>query len=243
MQKLKKLIQPLLIMFVMAALAACGTTLPAATGPDTNTAKTPVSDTDTAEVKDAVKVDAKDTATDSVSGTDTTPVIDAPETASRDTYIIQPGDVLTISVWRERDLQGELAVRPDGGINFPLVGEIIAAGKTIEQLKADIATKLSKYVPDPAVTVTVKNSLGNKIYVVGKVNKPGDYMTNRNVDVMQALSMAGGPNPYASVNKIKILRRVNGEQKTFLFKYSQVEKGKNLEQNIILQGGDIVVVP
>jgi polysaccharide export outer membrane protein len=156
---------------------------------------------------------------------------------------VQPGDILTISVWREKDLQGEVAVRPDGGINFPLVGDILVAGKTIEQIQLDIAAKLTKYVPDPVVTATVKQSQGNKIYVVGKVNRPGEFASNRTIDVMQALSMAGGPNPYAAVNKIKIIRRINGEQKTFLFKYSQVEKGKNLEQNIVLQGGDIVVVP
>lgn len=249
MQRLEKLLRPLLVILLMAALASCGTAPVAATGPDTNTTTAPAPGTEmkgaavTTPLADAAKTDAKNTATDSVSGTDTTSVKDAPETASRETYIIQPGDVLTISVWREKDLQGEMAVRPDGGLNFPLVGEIVAAGKTIEQLKTDIAAKLTKYVPDPVVTVTVKQAQGNKIYVVGKVNKPGDYFVNRNVDVMQALSMAGGPNPYASVNKIKILRRVNGEQKTFLFKYSQVEKGNNLEQNIILQGGDIVVVP
>jgi polysaccharide export outer membrane protein len=251
MPKLKKLLQPILIVLLMATLAACGTIPAAATGPDTNTATAPSPDTAAADLKDSVttpvtdaaKVDVKDTATDSVPGTDTAPVKDVAETASRETYIIQPGDVLTISVWREKDLQGEVAVRPDGGLNFPLVGEMVAAGKTIEQLKVDIAAKLSKYVPDPVVTATVKQSQGNKIYVVGKVNKPGEYVSNRTVDVMQALSMAGGPNPYAAVNKIKILRRINGEQKTFLFKYSQVEKGKNLEQNIVLQGGDIVVVP
>jgi polysaccharide biosynthesis/export protein len=251
MPRLKKLLQPILIVLLMATLAACGTIPAAATGPDTNTVTAPTpetavadaNDTDATPLVDAAKADAKDTATDSVSEAGTTPVIDAPETASRDTYIIQPGDVLTISVWRERDLQGEMAVRPDGGINFPLVGEIVAAGKTIEQLKTDIAAKLAKYVPDPVVMATVKNSLGNKIYVVGNVNKPGEYASNRTIDVMQALSMAGGPNAFAAVNKIKILRRVNGEQKTFLFKYSQVEKGKNLGQNIVLQGGDIVVVP
>jgi polysaccharide export outer membrane protein len=243
MPRLKKLLQPILIVLLMATLAACGTIPAATTGPDTNTVTAPAPDTATADLKDsaatpvadAAKADAKDTAT--------APAKDAAETASRDTYIIQPGDVLTISVWRERDLQGEMAVRPDGAINFPLVGEIVAAGKTIEQLKTDIAAKLAKYVPDPVVMATVKNSLGNKIYVVGNVNKPGDYTSNRTIDVMQALSMAGGPNAFAAVNKIKILRRVNGEQKTFLFKYSQVEKGKNLEQNIVLQGGDIVVVP
>lgn len=187
---------------------------------------------------------AKDKTTNSTSGAVASPVIGAAETVvARDTYVIQPGDILTISVWREEDLQGEYAVRPDGGLNFPLAGEIAASGKTIEQLQKEITGKLAKYVPDPVVTATVKQSLGNRIYVVGKVHKPGDFSVNRNIDVMQALSMAGGPTPYASVNKIKILRRINGEQKTFVFRYADVEKGKKLEQNIVLQGGDIVVVP
>jgi polysaccharide export outer membrane protein len=226
MQIFKKLFQSLLI---VATLASCGT-ITAAPGPDvdvsnTNTSAAPV--TATAPASDASAVDTKATQ----------------EITHPDAYIIQPGDVLTISVWKEKDLQGEMAVRPDGGLNFPLVGEIVATGKTIEQLKTEISTKLAKYVPDPVVTVTIKQAQGNKIYVVGKVNKPGEFFANRNIDVMQALSMAGGPNPFAAVNKIKILRRINGEQKTFVFKYSQVEKGKNLEQNIVLQGGDIVVVP
>ena len=162
---------------------------------------------------------------------------------SIDSYVIQPGDMLDISVWKEKDLEKELMVRPDGGLNFPLIGDIIASGKTIAQLQKELTTKLTKYVPDPVLTISIKQSLGNKIYIVGKVNKPGDYIAIRNIDVMQALSMAGGPTPYASVNKIKILRRMNGEQKVFLFKYSHVEKGEDLEQNIVLQGGDIVVVP
>jgi polysaccharide export outer membrane protein len=234
MSRLKNLFQPMLIILVMVAMASCGTN-PLAAEPDTNTAKTPVPDTATTDVKD--------TATAPAPNVGVAPVKDAQETAPRDAYIVQPGDLLTISVWREKDLQGEVAVRPDGGINFPLAGDVVVAGKTIEQIQKDIAAKLTKYVPDPVVTASVKQSQGNKIYVVGKVNKPGEFASNRTIDVMQALSMAGGPNPYASVNKIKILRRVNGEQKTFLFKYSQVEKGKNLEQNIVLQGGDIVVVP
>jgi polysaccharide export outer membrane protein len=160
-----------------------------------------------------------------------------------DTYMVQPGDLLSIDVWKEKDLQRELMVRPDGGLDFPLIGDIDVTGKTIEQLRKELATKLAKYVPDPVVTISVKQSLGNKIYVVGKVNKPGDYIVIRNTDVMQALSMAGGLNPYASANKIKILRREHGVLKSMPFKYSQVEKGENLEQNIILQGGDVVVVP
>jgi len=235
MQRFKKLFQSILI---VAALASCGTTSPvAATGPDANTVKTAAPDTATADVKDTA------TAPVSITGTAPAPVKDTQEISPHDAYIVQPGDVLTISVWREKDLQGEVAVRPDGGINFPLAGDIVVAGKTIEQIQKDIAAKLTKYVPDPVVTASVKQSQGNKIYVVGKVNKPGEFASNRTIDVMQALSMAGGPNPYAAVNKIKIIRRINGEQKIFYFKYSRVEKGKDLEQNIILQGGDIVVVP
>lgn len=227
MQTLKKLIQPLSIVLAIAALASCGTAPSSASGPETNT----------------VKMSEPNTVTAPVSDTTAAPAKDAQDAAPRDTYIVQPGDVLTISVWREKDLQGELAVRPDGGINFPLAGDIVVAGKTIEQIQKDVAAKLTKYVPDPVVTASVKQSQGNKIYVVGKVNKPGEFASNRTIDVMQALSMAGGPNPFASVNKIKIIRRVNGEQKIFYFKYSRVEKGEDLEQNIILQGGDVVVVP
>jgi len=222
MQRFKKLFQ---LVLIVATLASCST----------NPATAPVTDTAMANVKDAAAAH--------LPGDTTAPVKDAQETLLHGTYIIQPGDLLTISVWKEKDLQGETAVRPDGGLNFPLVGEIVAAGKTADQLKTDITAKLTKYVPDPVVIVMVKQILGNKIFVIGKVNRPGEFVANRNMDVMQALTMAGGPNPYAAVNKIKIIRRVNGEQTTFRFKYSQVEKGEDLEQNIILQGGDTVVVP
>ena len=174
--------------------------------------------------------------------TDKTTATNAPAAAG-DSYLIQQGDDLLISVWKEKDLQGEVMVRPDGGISFPLAGDLAVAGKTTTQVEKDLAAKLQKYVPDPVVTVMVKQSTGNKIYVIGKVNRPGEYPTNRTVDVMQALSMAGGLTPYASVNRIKILRRENGELKSIPFKYSRVEKGEDLQQNIVLQGGDVVVVP
>lgn len=225
MQIFQKLFQSMLITVTLTACAI----------PPTATSGTSNQGAETSAASGAVTAPASSPAGPDARG--------GSETTGRDAYVIQPGDVLSISVWREKDLQGEMAVRPDGGLNFPLVGEIIAAGRTIEQLKADISARLAKFVPDPVVTVSVKQSLGNRIYVIGKVNKPGEFAANRTIDVMQALSMAGGPNPFASVNKIKILRRVNGEQKTFLFNYSRVEKGKDLEQNIVLQGGDIVIVP
>ena len=184
------------------------------------------------------------------SPSDSAPPAAAPATAPttelsaiEGSYVVQPGDILFISVWKEKDLQTEVMVRPDGGLNFPLAGDVSASGKTIEQLRKDLVARLTKFVPDPVVTVAVKQSAGNKVYVVGKVSRPGEFIATRNIDVMQALSMAGGPTPYASLNKIKILRRVNGELKSIPFKYSRVEKGEDLEQNIVLQGGDVVVVP
>jgi polysaccharide export outer membrane protein len=158
-------------------------------------------------------------------------------------YILQPGDVLEISVWKEKDLQRDVVVLPDGSLSFPLAGEIQASNKTVEQLRKEISTRLAKYIPGAVVTVSAKQIQGNKIYVVGKVNRPGEFITSRYVDVMQAISIAGGVTPFAAVNSIQVLRRVNGVQTAIPFKYSKVESGSSLESNIILQSGDVVVVP
>lgn len=158
-------------------------------------------------------------------------------------YKIQPGDVLSISVWREPDMQLEVLVKPDGRLSFPLVGELSALGKTTAQLKKEVTAGLIKFIPDLSVNVAVKQPAGNKVYVIGKVNKPGEFVMSRQLDVMQALSVAGGTAKFASLDKITILRRQNGKQKIYLFEYSAVEEGKNLSQNILLQSGDIIVVP
>ncbi len=160
-----------------------------------------------------------------------------------DRYRIQPGDVLSVSVWKEENMTRDVIVRPDGQMTFPLVGEISAAGDSVENLRTQIAEKLNKYIPDPVVTVSVRQLDGNKVYVIGKVNRPGEIQVVRNLDVMQALSVAGGTSTYAALNDIKILRRENGKLRAMSFKYAEVEKGKRLEQNIILQAGDVVVVP
>lgn len=159
-------------------------------------------------------------------------------------YLLQPGDQLHISVWREADLNTETIILPDGRISFPLVGEIHAAGHNIMEVRKMVSAGLTKYIPDPVVTVSATQLSGNKIYVIGKVNRPGELPISRNIDVMQALSMAGGTSTYAALNKIKILRRdKNGRQSAIKFEYGDIEKGKNLEQNIILEAGDTVVVP
>jgi polysaccharide export outer membrane protein len=163
--------------------------------------------------------------------------------AGDDQYGVQPGDVLQVSVWKETELQAEVLVRPDGGISFPLAGSLVVSGMGVAQVSAALADRIRRYIPDPLVTVAIKQVSGNRIYVVGKVNRPGEYAMNRPVDVMQALSLAAGATPYADLSGIRILRRENGRQLAIRFDYTDVERGKALEQNIVLKGGDTVVVP
>ena len=173
-----------------------------------------------------------------------TPAFAESETVpAAEAYRIEPGDVLEIAVWREEGLEREVLVRPDGGLSFPLVGNVQASGKSVEQLQAEVSDKLKRFIPDPSVTVAVKQLSGNKIYVIGKVNRPGEFIATRNVDIVQALSMAGGMTPYAAVNKIRVLRRNGDKQSAVPFAYGDIEKGENLEQNLLLRAGDVVVVP
>lgn len=167
----------------------------------------------------------------------------AAEAKAGGAYEIGPEDLLEISVWREKDLQREVLVRPDGWITFPLVGPLLAAGKTTQQLQAELSERLQKYIPDPVVTVTVQKIQGLKVFVLGRVEKPGEYMVGRYVDVLQALSLAGGLTPFANEDEIKILRRENGQERVIPFNYSEVARGRKLEQNIRLRAGDIVMVP
>jgi len=158
-------------------------------------------------------------------------------------YLIGPGDVLEISVWKEDGLQKEVLVRPDGGVTFPLVGDLLAGGRTAAQLQEIIVTKIKRFIPEPSVTVSVLKVNNNKIYVVGKVKRPGEFPATHYVDVMQALAMAGGLDPYANASGIKILRRTKGKEVAYQFEYDTVASGDKLEQNIILKSGDVVVVP
>jgi polysaccharide export outer membrane protein len=163
--------------------------------------------------------------------------------AAETPYVVQAGDILQVSVWKETDLQAEVLVRPDGGISFPLAGEISAAGHSIEDIRAQIDQRLRKYIPEPVVTVALKVIGGNRIYVLGKVSRPGDFALARPLDVMQALSLAGGATPYANLDDIQILRREGDHQVALSFSYGDVGRGKRLAQNVLLQSGDTVVVP
>jgi polysaccharide export outer membrane protein len=158
-------------------------------------------------------------------------------------YKLQPGDVLIVSVWKETDLQSDVLIRPDGGISFPLAGELPAAGRTVAELNTALEGRVRKFIPDAVVTVTVKSSTGNRIYVVGKVAHAGDFPLIGSVDIVQALSMAGGATPFADTNAIRVLRREGAQQVSIRFRYGDIEHGRRLSQNILLQSGDTVVVP
>lgn len=171
------------------------------------------------------------------------PALSAQENPAGDNYLVNPGDVLAVSVWKEEGLQQEVLVRPDGKFSFPLAGDVQAEGQSIDGIRIELTEKLGKYIPDLVVSVSVRQILGNKVYVIGQVNRPGEIIANPQVDVMQALSIAAGTNAFANLNDIKILRRTDGILEAIEFRYRDIEKGKRLEQNIMLQAGDVVVVP
>jgi polysaccharide export outer membrane protein len=163
---------------------------------------------------------------------------------ARDPYRVNPGDVLQITVWKEPDLQRELLVNPDGHFAFPLAGDMVAEGKTVEQVRQELTEKLGRFIPDVVVTVSALQLNGNKVYVLGKVNRANEFVMTRTLDVLQAISMAGGPTPFAKLDDIRILRRGDqGTQIAIPFRYSDVQAGKKLEQNILLRAGDTIVVP
>ena len=161
-------------------------------------------------------------------------------------YKINAGDVLSLQVWNEPSLSADqFSVRPDGFISIPVVGELRASQKTIVELQASIAKGLSRYLKDqPTVVVSVLANNGNVVYVLGKVGRPGAFPLNGPMDVTQALAFAGGLNSFAAENKIKILRRDNsGQQRSIRYKYGHIKDGVELETNILLKSGDVVLVP
>ena len=113
-------------------------------------------------------------------------------------YQLGPEEVLMISVWKDEHLTKDAVVRPDGMISFPLVGDLPAAGHTVEDIRQDLAKRLSRYVPNPHVSVAIIKLQSYKIYVMGRVNKPGEYLIGHYTDVLQALSLAGGLTPFAA---------------------------------------------
>ncbi len=167
----------------------------------------------------------------------------AQNSINKSRFVLGPEDILEISVWQDNNLTKQVVILPDGYISFPLIGDIHAAGKTIPELKQEIVKRLKEYIASPVVTVMVVKVNSYKIYIVGKVNKPGVYTLGRHIDVMQALALAGGTTPFADLSHIIILRKEKNKQIKINFNYQEVSEGKDLSQNILLRSGDVIVVP
>ena len=159
-------------------------------------------------------------------------------------YVVGHQDILAITVWKEPELSiKELVVRPDGKISLPLVGDIIANGLTPKQLQDEIAGKLKEFVAAPNVFVVVLKTVSKSVSVVGQVGKPGTYIIGGPTTVLEILARVGGLTELAKEKSIKILRKENGKEVQFPFNYKDAIRGKNLQQNIQLKDGDIVMVP
>lgn len=171
--------------------------------------------------------------------------VNAPVAAVDSNYPIGPGDILGISVWKDEALTKDVVVLPDGVISFPLLGLVHVAGKTVAQLKADLEEKIQQFVSEPVVNVEVKQVNSMVVFVIGRVNLPGAgrLVLNSNMNVLQALAMAGGLNPFAKRNSIKVFRKEGDKTLIFRFHYDDVVEGERLEENIQLKRYDIIVVP
>lgn len=156
-------------------------------------------------------------------------------------YLIGPGDVLEVSVWKDDMLNKDLLVRPDGMISFPLIGEVSAAGRTVEELRVEIQTRIKKYVPEAPVTVILKQLNSTRIYILGKVAHPGPYIMSQQVSVAQALAMAGGLTPFADANDLVIIRQTPEGQQVIPVNYEAFIRGKKPDGNIYLEANDTLV--
>jgi polysaccharide export outer membrane protein len=159
-------------------------------------------------------------------------------------YRIAPPDVLEISIWGEPELRREnLIVRPDGKVSFPLVGDLEVAGKTTAEVKGLLEQAIQQFIPQASASVIITQMGSMQFYVLGKVARPGMFNIATELNVLQALSMAGGLTPFAREGDIVVVRVQGGVTVRLPFDYGRVRSGRNLEQNILLQRGDVVLVP
>jgi len=158
-------------------------------------------------------------------------------------YIIGTGDLLELSVWKDPALSRQMIVLPDGKVSLPLAGLVSAAGKTVEQFEQEVKQKIKPFISKPVLDISVVQMNSMMIYIVGKVHSPGRFPLTTDITVLQAIAMAGGPNRFADTDSIQVHRDVGGKTVQLNFDYDDVLEGVQLEQNIRLKRGDVVVVP
>lgn len=158
-------------------------------------------------------------------------------------YIIGRGDQLRVMVWKEKDLSQAMSVRIDGRISLPLIGDVMAAGKTISGLTHELEKRFASVVTDPAVSVMLIQSKSWRYYIIGKINKPGEFPIDFPITILQAIAKSGGFTQWAKSDNISILRQTDGHDKIFKFNYDAVTKGRDLAQNVQIKPGDTIIVP
>lgn len=167
----------------------------------------------------------------------------AKETYFSSTYVIGPGDSLDINVWKEPDFSRVVVVRPDGKITLPLIGDVMASGVTADRLQGTLEKLLKEYVEIPRVSVSVTAAHNMKVYLLGNVNTPGEIEVVKPITVLEAISIAGGLNEWAKQSDLRLMRKINGQFKTYSINYKAIIDGKDPSQNIVLKPGDTIYVP
>jgi polysaccharide export outer membrane protein len=164
--------------------------------------------------------------------------------------LLQPGDVISISVYQDPKLDRQLLIGPTGMIAFPLVGQIKAAGMTPSALESVLKARLKgKFSEEPDVTVSLtaekalEEDLKPRVYITGEVLRPGFFVVRTKLDVMQAIAMAGGFSPFAAKRRIQVRRKVDGVESVFVFNYDDFFSGANLNDNVRVRAGDVIIVP
>ncbi len=160
-----------------------------------------------------------------------------------ETYVIGPGDGLDINVWKEPDFSRQVIVRPDGKITLPLIGDVVAAGLTARQLQDKLEKLLKEYVEIPKASVSVTAAHNMRIYLLGNVARPGEIEVTKPITVLEAVSIAGGLTEWAKQSDLRLMRKVNGELKTYRIDYKAIIDGRDPAQNIVLKPGDTIYVP
>jgi polysaccharide export outer membrane protein len=159
-------------------------------------------------------------------------------------YIIGAGDILEIVTWREPDFsREEVLVRLDGKISFPLLDDVQAEGRTLTQLKNDIASQLKAFVSNPNVTVSVRDAVSKRFYILGEVVNTGEYPLVKNLTVLQAFALAGGFTEWASKKEIILFRKVGGKDKVIRINYKKIVRGDDFEDNVEIRPDDTIIVP
>jgi polysaccharide biosynthesis/export protein len=166
-----------------------------------------------------------------------------PDKGQESEYLLRPGDVVQIFVWKEADLTRDVTVRLDGRITMPLLGDIQAAGRSPQDLGNELATRLQKLLENPVVTVSLAQPNSSRFFVLGMVNQPGGFPLTGHVTVLQALALAGGFKDFAKTDKILVIRGGSGAPTATPFNYKKIEDGSDLAQNAVLRAGDTILVP